>query len=145
MDWFEDPFEELERIRRRIDNLARRMFRGAWEPLIEEVRPVSFPVDISETEDEIKVQADLPGFRKEDINLRVTEDTIEISAQRREEKREKTERMIRAERRVGSVRRFLTLPTKIDTNTVDAEFRDGVLIIRAKKIEKKKGKEIKIK
>lgn len=144
MDWFEDPFEELERIRRRIDRLARRMFRGAWEPFAEEIRPVSFPVDVSETENEIRIQADLPGFKKEDINLKVTEDTVEIFAERKEEKKEKTERIIRAERRVGSVRRFLTLPAKIDTETVDAEFKDGVLIIRAKKIAKK-GKEIKIK
>lgn len=143
MTAWEDPFEELERMHRRIHHIMKRM----WEPVGEEIRSFgSFPVDISETEEEVIIKADLPGFSKDEISIKLTEDTADISAQHKEKKVERTEKSYRAERKFGSFRRFLTLPTKIDYNKVEAKFENGVLTIRAPKKEKKKvGKEVKIK
>jgi HSP20 family protein len=143
--WDDDIFEELERMRRRINNLMRSM-RRAWIPLEEELSSFwSFPIDVSETDKEIIVRADLPGFKKDEISIIATENTLEISAQHKEKKIEKTEKMYRAERRFGALRRFLTLPTKVDYTKAEAEFENGVLTIRLQKKEKKKGKKIKIK
>lgn len=141
-----EPWEELEYMRRKMNRLMRRM----WEPVSEEiVEPLSrfgsFPVDVSETEDEIVVKADLPGFEKTDIAIKVTENSIDISAQRKEEKKEKTETMFRAERRYGAVRRALTLPAEVKPESSRAEFKNGVLEVRLKKTApKKKVKEIKV-
>jgi HSP20 family protein len=148
---FEDPFEEIERMHRRIHRLMRGMWRGFWEPITEEiiepitVRLGSFPVDIAETDDELIVRADLPGFNKDEIAIKATENTVEISAQHKEKKVEKTEKMFRAERKFGAVRRMLTLPTEVEPETAKAKFEKGVLEIRMKKTKPaKKVKKIKI-
>ncbi len=142
-----DPFEEMDRLYRRLHEMMRR----AWEPVREpwtrfrnEWRYAEFPVDISETNSELVLHADLPGFEKDEIKVRVTEDTIDISAKKREEKKEVSETMYRRERMVGAVRRFITLPVTVDPENVKAEYKNGVLTVRMKKKESKRGREIKI-
>lgn len=143
-----DPFEEIERLQRRINWLMRRMMESLRIPM-RELREVwmyeSFPVDLKDAGDELILEADLPGFEKDEIKINLTEDTIEIIASKKREEKEITETMYRKERFRGTMRRVLTLPVKVDPETAEAEFKNGVLTVRMKKKEAKKGKEIKIK
>lgn len=139
--FWEDPFEDIERARRRLRRLME-----IWGPMWESMpRFREFPVDIAEVEDELIIRANLPGFDKGDIKIRATENTIEIAASKKEEKREKTETMFRAERKMGALRRAFTLPTEVDPDTAKTSFERGVLEIRLKKKKPaKKTKEIKV-
>ena len=131
-----DPFEELERMRRRMRKLMKATFTGFEE---------SFPVDISETDEDLIIKADLPGFDKDEISIKLTENTLEISAQHKEKKVEETERVYRAERRFGALRRFLTLPVEVDPDTAKAKLEKGILEIRVKKAKpSKKAKKVEI-
>ena len=116
-----------------------------WKEFKEEMRYDSFPVDLSETDSELVLNADLPGFEKGDLKINVTDDTIDILAQRKEEKKEITKTMYRRERAMGALRRSMNLPVIVDPESVIAEFKNGVLTVRMKKKKVKKGKEIKIK
>ena len=140
-DW--NPFDELERMHKRIHHLMRRM----WEPVNEEMQSFgAFPVDVNETEGEVIVKADLPGFDKDEVAVKATENNVEIIAEHKEKKIEKTEKAYREEIKFGSFRRFLTLPSRVDYENCDANFENGVLTLKLPKKEKKKvGKEIKIK
>ena len=143
-----DPFEEIERLQRRINWLMRRMMEPLRMPM-KELRETwvyeSFPIDLKDTGKELVLEADLPGFEKDEIKINLTEDSIEITASKKREKKEVTETMYRRERVRGVMRRFITLPVKVDPESAEAEFKNGVLTVRMKKKEIKKGKEIKIK
>lgn len=133
-----DPFDEFIGMRRWMRRMMRE-FSG--EHFFEE----SFPVNIAETDEELVVKADLPGFDKTDVAMKATENTLEIAAQHKEKTIERTEKMFRAERKFGALRRFLTLPVPVEYEKAKAEMDNGVFTIRLPKKEKKKvGKEIKI-
>jgi HSP20 family protein len=133
-----DNLDEFERMRRKMLRTLR--------PWMEEVDNYdSFPVDVAETEDELAIKADLPGFDKEEIQIKATENNIDIAAQHKEKKIERTEKMFRAERKFGAVRRSFTLPVEVKPETAKTSFEKGVLEIKFKKAKPtKKVREIKV-
>jgi len=135
----EDIFDELLRMRRRIERLMRSLGSIATFEEIE-----SFPVDISETENEIIVRADLPGFSKEEVSVSATENTLTIEAKHKEEKKERGEKYYTVERKFGSFRRVISLPVEVEPEKAKARMKDGVLEVILPKKEKKKGREIKV-
>lgn len=147
-----DPWEELRRMEERMD----RMFREIWpyyaerralpgvegEEFAEIARPA---VDIKDKEGKIVVAADMPGVEKGDISINIRGDTLEISAEKKEEKEEKEEGYIRRERSYRKFYRSIPLPTEVDTDKVDATFKNGVLQIEMPKIAGEEVKKIEVK
>jgi HSP20 family protein len=104
-----------------------------------------FPrVDISETEDAVKVVANVPGVDPDKIEIEVNEDTLTISGSVEKQEEEKGEKFYRFERGYGEFRRQLSLPAKIDPQKVTAKVKNGVLTIILPKIEKELKKKIKV-
>ncbi|MGL5207559.1 MAG: Hsp20/alpha crystallin family protein [Acidaminococcaceae bacterium] len=95
----------------------------------------SFKVDVRETEKNFTVDADLPGFKKEDVHVSYKDNYLTIKAKREENVKEEKENYIRQERSTGEVmRRFFV--EDVDDDAIAAEFKDGVLKIILPKKEK---------
>ncbi len=96
--------------------------------------------DIMETEKSIIIITDLPGVKKEDIDIDISEDAIDIVAKFADEIEEEDANYIRKERSYGETRRSLSLPTKIDVKKATAKFNDSILTVKLPKMEEKKHK-----
>ena len=104
-----------------------------------------FRVDVREHDDEIIVVADLPGVEKEDVTVTlVNPSTLEISSERKAEKEEKEEGYYMRERVSGSLCRTVALPHDVTDSGATASFKNGVLEVRLKKIEIRRGSSIKV-
>lgn len=133
------PFAEFERIRREFDRLMEELL-----PAPREERPFAPAVDVYETDNELVVKAELPGVKKEDIEVSIKENSLCIRGEKKEEKEEKTETYHRVERTYGRFERVIGLPAGAKVESAKAEFKDGVLEIRIPKAESAKEKKIEI-
>jgi HSP20 family protein len=89
--------------------------------------------DVSETETEYLIKADLPEVRKEDVSITVQDGVLVLSGERRQEQREENEKVHRIERTYGSFARRFALPDNADEQGIRAESRDGVILIHIPK------------
>lgn len=85
-------------------------------------------VDIKESEDNIIIETDFPGFKKEEITIEISPDAVELSAEHKEEKKEENEeKILRQERYAQKFYRKFSLPSSIDTEKINTSFVDGTL------------------
>ncbi len=102
-------------------------------------------LDVWEDEQgQIVVEASLPGFKKEDIDIEINKGVLSIKASRSEEEEKKKDKYFHRERRYTSFSRALTLPGPLQEDKVEAQLKDGVLTIRIPQEEEKKLKRITI-
>ena len=115
-----NPFEEL------FNDFG----KGFW------VKPFAFPtetelkmrIDVTEDEKAFSVKADIPGVKKEDIQVDIDDDVVSVRAEVKKEKEEKkAEKTVYSERSYGMVSRSFTLPSAVDEKAAKAEYKDGVL------------------
>ena len=99
--------------------------------------PLRPTMDVIEDEEQITVITDLPGVKKENIKLDITEDNLEINAQFNQESEFEEKDFVRKERTYGQTNRIISLPAKIEINETSAKFENGVLTIILPKLEKK--------
>ena len=102
------------------------------------------PVDIYETENELVVKAELPDVQDKDIDVRITNNTLTISGERKFEKDVKEENYLRIERAYGSFLRSFSLPNTVSSENIRADYRNGVLTLHMAKREESNPKQIKI-
>ncbi|MGY6661039.1 MAG: Hsp20/alpha crystallin family protein [Glycocaulis sp.] len=93
-------------------------------------------MDMSETNGEIELAFDVPGFRKEDLELDIESDRVSVRGQRHSEKEKKGRNFLRLERVNGEMERSVRLPCEIDPEKSEAQLSDGVLTITLKKAVK---------
>lgn len=93
--------------------------------------PLQMRIDVSEKDGAYQVKADVPGFKKEDINVRIDGNIVQIDAETRSEKTEKGNggKVLRSERHVGSVSRTFSLAHDVDEAKAAARYADGVLTL----------------
>ena len=101
-------------------------------------------VDMLDRESEYVIRAELPGVRKDDIEVTLTENTVTIEATTSSEKKEEKGKYYRREMSRGEFRRTVALPGNVDDTKADASFTDGVLELTLPKQEKASGKKVKV-
>jgi HSP20 family protein len=125
---------------RDVDDVFDRFFSDAvrrWARPGAENAPAGYAwapaADVSETETEYLIKAELPEVRKEDVNITVQDGMLSLSGERKQEKTEENEKTHRVERFYGSFSRRFALPENVDEEGIRAEGRDGVITIRIPK------------
>src|SRR2546423_15420061 len=138
-----DPFRDLRALQDEVNrlftgNMARfddeGIARGAWMP----------SVDIYENKDQIVIEAELPGMKREDFDLSFENNVITLRGERRFEKKDESDNYHRVERSYGSFTRSFTLPPTVSGEGIAAEYRNGVLRVTLPKPEEVKARRIEI-
>src|SRR5215471_15113879 len=140
-----DPFRDLRTLQEEVNrlftgNLSRAfedegIARGAWSP----------NVDIYENKEQIVLEAELPGMKREDFDLSVENSVITLRGQRQFEKKDESDNYHRVERAYGSFTRSFTLPNTVTAEDANAEYKNGVLRVTLPKREETKARRIEIK
>lgn len=102
-------------------------------------------VDILETENDLVLKAELPGFKPEDVDIRVENNTLTLKGERKFEVNEDKEHYHRRERVFGTFMRSFILPSGVEVDKVSAEYSNGVLQVTLPKREETKPKQITVK
>ena len=109
------------------------LFTG-WSPAL----------DLYQSNDNVIAVVELPGMRKEDIEISLHDGTLTISGERKRENSSNGDKAERTERYVGTFRRSIALPTRVDAGKVSATYRDGILTVTLPKAEEVKPKQIQV-
>jgi HSP20 family protein len=145
MKW--DPVRELQEMADRLNRVVSRPEPGAVNGNGKEAMTVAdwIPlVDISETEAEYAIQAELPGVQKDAVKVTVENGVLSIQGERRQGQVDGGRKQHRIERSYGRFVRSFTLPDTVDTGKVRAEYADGMLHLHLPKSEKAKPKQIEV-
>jgi HSP20 family protein len=141
---FWGPLAELARLRNDItggfaspfdDLLAPASLLEGWTPAF----------DVYEDKDKFTVKVELPGMKREDIDISLDGNTLTVAGELKEEEEHKEADTYRAERFFGRFQRSITLPQPVDPNRINATYKDGVLTISLPKTEESKRKQIEVK
>jgi HSP20 family protein len=140
-----DPFRDLRNFQEEVNRLftgnVGRQFedegiaRGSWSP----------SVDIYENKDQIVLEAELPGMKREEFELSIENNVLTLRGERQFEKKQETDNYHRVERAYGSFTRSFTLPNTISGEGVTADYRNGVLRVIIPKREETRARRIEIK
>jgi len=137
-----DPLQEFVALSNRLNRTINDPYAqrtedafGAWAP----------PVDILERQDHLVIRAEVPGIRKEDMDVRIENGVLTLHGERKEEKDVKDVSAHLVERVYGSFTRSFSLPTTVDATKVTATYKDGVLEVTVPKVETAKPKSVEIK
>lgn len=140
------PLTEPGVFPRDLSQVFDRFFsRGDWGTEDATI-PAFYPaIDVSETEDNVLVVAEVPGMDAKDIDISVQDNVLTIKGEKRSEKEEKDEQRHRVERTYGTFTRSFRLPAAVTTEKVAADYKQGVLYITMPKSDESKRRAVKIK
>ena len=137
-----DPFEEIRETQDYLSDLFNRFALGGFSGLTGET--FSPLVDVKEEDNNVIVTADMPGINKDDVDITVRDDTLEINAKRSEESETEEKGYYRHERTYRAFSRTIPLPASVNEEGASAKLENGVLKITLPKTEEEKESKIKV-
>lgn len=141
-NWALSPLHRASTLRDEIDRVFGQFFEtpantqafDGWVPA----------VDLYENKDNFTVKCEVPGMKKEDIEISLHEGFLTISGERKREEKKQEGEVYRTERYEGRFSRSLALPSKVNSEKINATYKDGVLTVVLPKAEEAKPKQIQI-
>lgn len=140
-----EPFRDLVSLREAMDRLFEESFVRPQDAALAPQLGGTLAVDMYETDEDVVVKASVPGMDPENLDIRVTGDTLTMRGESRAEEEVEEDNYIYRERRYGAFSRSVTIPTSVEADKAEAQFEDGVLTLRLPKAEEVKPKAIKVK
>ena len=139
------PTRELHTMQNEIDRLFSDFFPGR-RPLVNSNGPSAWTprVDVSEHDEGYAISLDLPGMNKKDIAINFREGVLTVSGERQAVDKKEGQNFLRIERLSGAFSRSFSIPNAIQTDKIDAVYKDGVLNISLQKAEEVKPINIKV-
>jgi HSP20 family protein len=138
-----EPIGDLERATERMRRLLDQTLGGFGLPALADAAMWSPPVNIEERDDAYVIEAELPGVDRKDINIDLVGNELTIAGEIKEKEREGILR--RRTRRVGRFEYRVLLPDQVDSESVEAQLRDGVLTVRVPKSERAQRRRVEVK
>jgi HSP20 family protein len=136
-----DPFRGLNTLNEQVNRLLNDSFAPSSETAMANWSPA---VDIYETEGELVVKADLPDVNEKNIDIRVENNTLTITGERKFEEKVNKDNYLRVERAYGTFSRSFSLPNTVNTEAIQADYHNGLLTVHMPKREESKPKQIKV-
>lgn len=148
------PFEEMETMRRQMDRMFDQMLGGsglgrsfASLPQLESARVFAPNVEVYATDKDVVIKAELPGIDPKDVDVEITEEAVHLTGEMKREEEIKEDNYYRTERQYGHFERVIPLPNRIKDSEAKANFKNGVLTIRAplaEEVKKPQGRKLQI-
>lgn len=138
-----EPFHNLDSLQSDMNRLFNWAFGQTAGDSLTDSNWVP-PVDVIQEGDRFRVRVDMPGMKKDEIEITLDGDTLTVRGEKKRESETKQDDYYRAERLYGTFQRSLTLPDHVDAEKIEANYKDGVLDITIPKTESAKPKQIKI-
>ncbi len=136
---------EMDELERRFDEMfGWPLMPAVWRRSATE-RGWMPPIEMYEKNDKFMVKVELPGMKKEDIEISVVGDMLTIKGERKAEEEVKEDDYYFCERSYGSFQRSVTLPSAVDSKSIEAKFSDGILEVSLPKLQEAKPKKVEIK
>jgi len=137
------PSTEIRSLQREIDRMFDSFLprgntdaeQAVWAPR----------VDLAETDQAYLIQLDVPGMKKEDLEVSFQDGSLTVCGERTQSETEETAQLIRVERRFGRFYRSFDLPKTVDSSKIEAAYEDGVLTVKVPKAEESKPRTVHIK
>ncbi|HZV36677.1 MAG TPA: Hsp20/alpha crystallin family protein [Verrucomicrobiae bacterium] len=137
-------FDKLFGLRDELDRLFENPF-GDWTRNSQLLSVWNPAIDLFEDADTVTVKAELPGMKKEEIEVSLHDGMLSISGERKSEQKYEDAQTHRSERFVGVFQRSITLPAAVKGDQVKAQYKDGILTVTLPKAEEAKRKQIEVK
>jgi HSP20 family protein len=135
------PFREIETMQRQMNRLFDNLVGFTEDGDTTSFIPAA---EIEETEQALHLKLEVPGLEPQELNVEANADAVSISGERKSENRTEENGMVRSEFRYGKFQRVIPLPTRIQNNNVQAEYKDGILHLTLPKTEEEKNKIVKV-